>query len=55
MKFMYFAVIYMYLGVKLVTMATIVKLYWPSVGSSFEWGSLQPCYNFLAILISDFG
>ena len=55
MQLMYFSVIYMYLGVKLVTMATIVKFYWPSVGSSFEWGSLQPCDNFLAIPISDFG
>ena len=51
MQFMYFSVIYMYL----VTMATIVKFYWPSVGSSFEWGSLQPCDNVLAIPISDFG
>ena len=53
MQFMYFSVIYMYLGVKLVTMAT--KFYWPSVGRSFEWGSLQPCDNFLAIPISNFG
>ena len=35
-------------------MATIVKDYWPSVGSSFEWGSLQPSDNFLVIPISDF-
>ena len=55
MQFMYFSVIYMYLGVKFVTLATIVKFYWPSVGSSFEWGSLQPCDNFFAIPISDFG
>ena len=55
MQFMYFAVIYMYLGVKLVTMAAIVKFYWLSVGSTFEWASLQPCDNFLAIPISDFG
>ena len=55
MQFMYFSVIYMYLGVNLVNMATIVKLYGPSVGSSFEWGSLQSCDNFLAIPISDFG
>ena len=54
MQFMYFAVIYMYLGVKLFTMATIVKFYWSSVGSSFGWDSLQPCDNFLAIPISDF-
>ena len=32
-------------------MATIVKFYWPSVGSSFEWGSLQTCDNFLGIPI----
>ena len=50
-----FSVIYMYLEVKLVTLATIVKFYWPSVGSSFEWGSLQPCDTFLAIPISDSG
>ena len=55
MQFMYFSVIYMYLGLNLVTMATIVKFYWPSVGGSFEWGSLQPCDNFLAIPLSDFG
>ena len=54
MQFMYFSVIYMHLGVKLVTMATIVKFYWPSVGRSFEWGSLQACDNIWAILISDF-
>ena len=46
MHFMYFSVICMYLGVKLVIMATIVKFYWPSVGSSFEWGLLQPCELF---------
>ena len=33
---MYFAVIYMYLGVKLATMTTIVKFYWPSVRSSLS-------------------
>ena len=55
MQFRYFSVIYMYLGVKLVTLATIVKFFLPSVGSSFEWGSLQPYDNFLAIPISDFG
>ena len=55
MQFRYFSVIYKYLGVNLVTLATIVKFYCPSVGSSFEWGSLQPCGNFLAIPISDFG
>ena len=55
MQFMYFSVIYMYLGVNLVNMATIVKFYGPSVGSSFECGSLPSCDNFLAIPISDFG
>ena len=40
--------------VELVTMATIVKDKWPSVGSSSEWGSLQPCDNFSVIPISDF-
>ena len=51
MQFISFSVIYMYLEVKFVSMATIVKFYLPSVGSNFEWGSLKPCDNFLVIPI----